>query len=246
MKKYFIVALAVSSLILTASIVFAADDCDPKFKDVELYLCKMGRATYKVGMREDDAATCIEHRRLTVNGCQVEHMKGSQDDFAIYMLGDAKKDYQIHKFEFQCDSGDSDASRTGGFKKGSGFEKWMHPDYFPAKTPGKYNDERVEMFNKDIAKKGKQFLADGVLGMYNPANEFTFKYNKQTCQFYNPVTNKIAFKFTWSTDYKAEKEQPQMEQQTAEPKETPAEQPQEKENQEDKKPESLLNKIKLW
>lgn len=240
--KNLIIAFAVTGLIFAASAAFAADDCDPKFKDVELFLCKMGRANYKVGMREDNAATCTELRKLTVTGCEVEALKGSADDFAIYMLGDAKKDYQLSKFEFQCDSGDVDATRTGGIKKGSGFEKWMHPDYFPTKTPGKYNDERVEMFNKDIAKKGKQFLAEGVLGVYNPANEYTFKYSNQTCQFYNVTTNKVAFKFTWSTDFKSDKAQSQGEQpaQTSEP------QPGQEEKSEGAKPAGgLLDKIKL-
>lgn len=204
MKKTALILTLVCSALLNSTAW--ADECDPKFKDVELYYCKIGRQNYKVGLNEDSAATCIEYKKLNVTGCQVEPLKGTKESAAIIPIGNAKSEYQEFKFKFQCSPSipDGDVSRLGGLDPGSaGWSKWMMPEYFPTKTPGKYNDDRMAMFDKDMAKKGKKLLSDLMVAVYDTANQYSFKYDKQVCQFFNAETGKVAFKFGWSTDFKA-------------------------------------------
>lgn len=192
-------------VVMLISVSAWADECDPKFKDVELYYCKIGRQNYKVGLNEDSAATCIEYKKLNVTGCQVEPLKGTKESAVIIPIANAKSEYHEFKFKLQCSPSitDGDVSRLGGLDAGSaGWSKWMMPEYFPTKTPGKYNDDRMAMFDKDMAKKGKKLLSDLMVAVYDTANQYSFKYDKQICQFFNAETSKVAFKFSWSTDFK--------------------------------------------
>lgn len=203
MHKYLCLKFSVCTVVLfvfAVGIAVSADnDCDPKYKDVELYLCKAGRVSYNVGLKQDDIATCVEHKKLKVTGCAVEPVKdgGREGGATIYMLGSLKKDYDIDRFEFQC--APETGQRMGGMKTDS-FDKWMHPDYFPTKTPGKYSEDRNAMFDKDMAKKGRKLIGQNRSVFFTSPDPSIMKYDKQVCQFFNASTGKVAFKFYWSTD----------------------------------------------
>ena len=197
--------VAVVFFVFAVGIAVCADnDCDPKYNDVELYLCKAGRVSYNVGLKQDDIATCVEHKKLKVTGCTVEPVKdgGREGGATIYMLGSLKKDYDIDSFEFQC--APETGQRMGGMKTTS-FDKWMHPDYFPTKTPGKYSEDRNAMFDKDMAKKGRKLIGKNRSVFFTSPDPSIMKYDKQVCQFFNASTGKVAFKFYWSTDAGANK-----------------------------------------
>jgi len=207
MQKYLWLKLSIGAIVLFAfavgTAVSADNDCDPNYKDVELYLCKADRVSYKVGLKQDDIATCVENKKLNVTGCEVEPVKdGGNLGTTIYMLGNLKKDYDIDRFEFQCEP--ETGRRMGGMKTAS-FDKWMHPNYFPTKTPGKYSEDRNAMFDKDMAKKGRKLIGQNRSVFFTSPDPSIMKYDKQVCQFFNASTGKVAFKFSWSTDAGAKK-----------------------------------------
>jgi hypothetical protein len=196
---FFGVLLVMVMFSLTASRGACADDCDPAFRGLEVYDCKMGRVEHKVGIKTDTRPQCVEHRKLDVNGCTVETLSTDPTIHYVYIVGPEKGRKGFNDFRFQCDN---DAGNTAGGLDRSRFEGQWAPGYTLDKFPSESNAERHERFMKDLGKEGKAMY--GGLILSQPANQYAKKFDKQVCQYFNVKTNRVAVKFNTNVAFREE------------------------------------------
>lgn len=198
-EKIFAVLVILVIISLTTSLVAHADDCDPAFKGLEVYDCKVGRVEHKVGLKKDTKPQCVEHRKLNITGCTVETLSTDPTTHYLYIIGPEKTRKSFNNFKFQCDN---DAGNTAGGLDTSSFEGQWAPGYTYDKFPSESNAERHERFIKDLGKQGKAMYAGFILSQ--PSNEYAKKFDKQVCQYFNVKTSMVAIKFNTNVDFKEE------------------------------------------
>lgn len=189
-KRIFVAVLLVMMISLTLSLTVHADDCDPAFKDLEVYDCKMGRVEHKVGLKKDTRPQCVEHRKLNIAGCTVETLSTDPAIHYLYIIGPEKTRKSFNNFKFQCDN---EAGNTAGGLDTSRFEGQWAPGYTLDKYPSESNAERHERFIKDLGKQGKAMYAGFILS--DPSSKYAKKFDKQVCQYFNDKNNMVAIKF---------------------------------------------------
>ena len=195
--KIFAVLVALVIISLTASLVAYADDCDPAFKGLEVYDCKVGRVEHKVGLKKDTRSQCVEYRKLNITGCTVETLSTNPTTHYLYIIGPEKLRKSFNNFKFQCDN---DAGNTAGGLDTSRFEGQWAPGYTFDKFPSESNAERNERFIKDLGKQGKAMYAGFILSQ--PSTKYAKKFDNQVCQYFNVKTNMVAIKFNCNVDFK--------------------------------------------
>ncbi|MFA5181238.1 MAG: hypothetical protein WC405_07935 [Syntrophales bacterium] len=196
-KEKRLVALAAMVIISLSVSTFAyADDCDPTFKGLEVYDCKMGRVEHKIGLKKDTRPQCVEHRKLNISGCTVEALSTDPATHYLYIIGPEKTRKGFNDFKFQCDN---DAGNTAGGLDKSRFEGQWAPGYTVDKFPSESNAQRHDRFITDLGKQGKAMY--GGLILSQPTTKYTKKFDKQVCQFFNVKTNKVAMKFNCNVDF---------------------------------------------
>lgn len=200
-EKGSVVLAALMIITLSLSTFAFADDCDPAFKGLEVYDCKMGRVEHKIGLKKDTRPQCVEHRKLNVSGCTVETLSTGPATHYLYIIGPEKTRKGFNDFKFQCDN---DAGNTAGGLDKSRFEGQFAPGYTVDKFPSESNAERNDRFIKDLGKQGKAMY--GGLILSQPTTKYTKKFDKQVCQFFNVKTNKVAMMFNCNVDFQEKDE----------------------------------------
>lgn len=218
----FLTVLAVGSIIIPA--ITHADECDPTFKDLEVFYCKVGRVEHKIGLKKDTRPQCVEHRKLNITGCTVETVSTEQDTKYLYIIGPEKNRKDFNDFKFQCDN---DAGNNFGGMDKSKFEGYMAPNYTLDKFPSESNQERSERFIKDLAKQGKVMYGGLIV-----SKPYVNKFDTQLCQYFNVKTNKVALKLNCVVNSKTES-QPVKPNDKNEPAQQQQQQPDKKNNPSD-------------
>ena len=196
-EKSFYVITVLVIILLIAPLVVHANDCDPAFKDLEVYDCKMGRVEHTVGLKKDSRSQCVEYSKLNITGCTVETLSTDQATHYLSIIGPEKTRASFNNLKFQSDN---DAGNTAGGLDTSRFEGQFAPGYTLDKFPSESNAERHERFIKDLKTQGKALYAGLILSQ--PSSKYAKKFDRQVNQYFNDKTNMVAIKFNCNVDYK--------------------------------------------
>lgn len=215
-----------------------ADDCDPAFKNIEVYLAKTGRYTYKAGLKEKSEFAFFDVKRLKVEGCTVEPVETMRDGQVIFIIGPKALKDKSQAYQFQTSTEDY-RNGPGIKERDARFEYYAHPDYRPEKNPGMYHEDRGEIYKKALDKQGKAIFKN--LLVSQPYNDSFNAYKTQDSQYYNAKTGKVFLKFSCKINPYQSEEQAKQET-TSEPGESKKDEAAPAQQQEDSSPKGLLKK----
>jgi hypothetical protein len=175
----------------------AALDCDPAFKGVEAYYCKLGEKEYQMGFDKTSRTLCVEHKKIDITGCDIGPFDANDGSTAyIYLLGTKEQRENFSSnFDIQCDNSKLKHHGAAGVTSSgiwvSRFEGYMHPDYTLDKYPGMSNSDRSDKFRTNNENGGKFEM--GGFSISAPTGG-EYDTGEQVCQHYSVKTNTIAFR----------------------------------------------------